>query len=77
MLSKPVSAKVIFALALVILMTWAGHTSALFVGSSQPVLTGINNAHTHVHGADKHTVAVHMRMCVVNAGQYWLARPNK
>ncbi len=28
-------------------------------------------------GADKHTVAVHMRMCVVNAGQYWLARPNK
>lgn len=50
MLSKPVSAKVIFALALVILMTWAGHTSALFVGSSQPVLTGINNAHTHVHG---------------------------
>jgi len=50
MLSKPISAKVIFALALAILMAWAGHTSALFIGVSQSVLTDNEHAHFHVHG---------------------------
>ena len=50
MLSKPLSAKVIFALALAILMAWAGHTSALFMGSSQPAGSGYDGAHSHTHG---------------------------
>ena len=50
MLSKPISTKVIFALALAILMAWAGHTSALFMGSSQPGWSGNDGAHVHVHG---------------------------
>jgi len=49
MLSKPISAKVIFALALAILMAWAGHTSALFIGASQSVLA--DNEHAHCDGA--------------------------
>jgi len=50
MLSKPISAKVIFALALAILMAWAGHTSALFMGSSQPAWSSNNDAHSNAHG---------------------------
>lgn len=50
MLSKAISTKVIFALALAILMAWAGHTSALFMGSSQPAWSGNDNAHSHAHG---------------------------
>ena len=50
MLSKPISTKVIFALALAILMAWAGHTSALFMGSSQPTWGGNDGAHSHAHG---------------------------
>ncbi|WP_339081567.1 hypothetical protein [Pseudomonas sp. TMP9] len=49
MLSKPISAKVIFALALAILMAWAGHTSALFMGASQPAGSGNAGAHSHAH----------------------------
>ena|SRR3990167_991729 len=49
MLSNPISTKVIFALALAILMAWAGHTSALFMGSSQPAGSGNDGAHAHVH----------------------------
>jgi hypothetical protein len=49
MLSKPISTKVIFALALAILMAWAGHTSALFMGASQPAGSGSDGAHSHVH----------------------------
>jgi hypothetical protein len=45
MFSKPISTKVIFAFALAILMAWAGHTSALFMGASQPA-----GAHSHTHG---------------------------
>lgn len=50
MLSKAISIQVIFALALAILMAWAGHTSALFMGSSQPFLSGNDDAHSHIHG---------------------------
>lgn len=53
MLSNPISTKVIFALALAILMAWAGHTSALFMGSSQPALGGNDGAHSHAHGDDE------------------------
>lgn len=50
MLSKPISAKVIFALALAILMAWAGHTSALFIGASQSILADNEHSHFHAHG---------------------------
>lgn len=50
MLSKPVSTKVIYALALAILMAWAGHTSALPAGSSQSSWGGNDNV--HVYGDD-------------------------
>lgn len=50
MLSKPISTKVIFALLLAIMMAWAGHTSALFMGASQPAWGGNGGAHTHTHG---------------------------
>jgi hypothetical protein len=49
MLSKPIRTKVIFGLALAILMAWAGHTSALFMGSSQSVLNSTDSAHSHTH----------------------------
>ncbi|PHR17908.1 MAG: hypothetical protein COA41_11460 [Sphingopyxis sp.] len=49
--SKPISAKVIFALALVILMTWVGHSSALVNGASPP-------AHAHSHGNDAPTCTI-------------------
>jgi hypothetical protein len=48
-LGKPINAKVIFALALAILMAWAGHTSALLVGSSQPTLSGGGSTQSHAH----------------------------
>ncbi|HBO5919409.1 TPA: cytochrome ubiquinol oxidase subunit I, partial [Pseudomonas aeruginosa] len=35
MFSKTISIKVIFALALAILMAWAGHSSVLLVGTTQ------------------------------------------
>jgi hypothetical protein len=50
MFSNPISTKVIFALALAILMAWAGHTSALFMGASQPAWSGNGGAHSHAHG---------------------------
>ena len=49
MLSKPISSKVIFALALAILMAWAGHTSVLFMGASQPAGSSNDDAHSHAH----------------------------
>lgn len=49
MLSRPISTQVIFALALAILMAWAGHTSALFMGSSQPASSGNDGTHSHAH----------------------------
>ena len=50
MLSKPISTQVIFVLALAILMAWAGHTSALFMGASQSAWSGNDGTHAHVHG---------------------------
>lgn len=49
MLGKSINAKVIFALALAIFMAWAGHASAVLVGSSQTAVSG-DGAHTHAHG---------------------------
>ena len=49
MLSKPISTRVIFAIALAILMAWAGHTSALFMGASQPAEGNSGGAHSHAH----------------------------
>lgn len=63
MLSKPISAKVIFALALAILMAWAGHTSALFMGASQSAGSGSDGAHAYVH--DEGAFA-----CAACAGHY-------
>lgn len=51
MLSKPISAKVVFALALAMLMAWSGHTSALFTGASQSVQADKDPAHSHAHHA--------------------------
>jgi cytochrome bd-type quinol oxidase subunit 1 len=50
MLSRPISTNVFFALALAILMAWAGHTSALFLGSSQPAWMANDGTHSHAHG---------------------------
>ena len=50
MLSKAISTQVIFALALAILMAWVGHTSALFMGASQPAWNSNDGAHSHAHG---------------------------
>jgi hypothetical protein len=47
MFSKPISAKVIFALALAILLAWAGHTSALYAGASKSELGGNHEVHSH------------------------------
>ncbi|WP_339081560.1 hypothetical protein [Pseudomonas sp. TMP9] len=63
MLSKPISTQVIFVLALAILMAWAGHTSALFMGASQPAGSGNTSVHSHVH--DDGTFA-----CAVCADHY-------
>jgi hypothetical protein len=59
MLSNPISTKVIFGLALAILMAWAGHTSALFMGSTPSVLSVSGSAHSHSH-EDAVTCAVCM-----------------
>ena len=50
MFSKPISSKVIIALALAIFMAWAGHTSALYMGASQPTLSGNPGVQSHAHG---------------------------
>lgn len=50
MLSNPISTKVIVALALAILMAWAGHTSTLVMGSSQSAWGSNGGAHSHAHG---------------------------
>ncbi|AAN68578.1 hypothetical protein KUT41_18985 [Pseudomonas aeruginosa] len=63
MLSNPISTKVIFALALAILIAWAGHTSALFMGSSQPVGSGNNGAHSHTHGDEALACAAYGDHC--------------
>ena len=63
MLSKPISTQVIFALALAILMAWAGHTSALFMGSSQPALGGNDGAHSHAHGDETLACAAYGDHC--------------
>jgi hypothetical protein len=55
--SKPISAKVIFALALVTLMAWVGHTAALVTGASQPAW-GDEHAHAHSHGNDVPTCSI-------------------
>ncbi|MFP5424001.1 MAG: hypothetical protein ACLGID_21430 [Gammaproteobacteria bacterium] len=65
MLSKPISAKVIFALALAILMAWAGHTSALFMGANQSAGNGSDGAYAHAHAHDDGAFA-----CAACAGHY-------
>ena len=57
--SKPISAKMIFALALVILMAWVGHSSALVNGASPPAWGDKHaHAHSHSHGNDFPTCAI-------------------
>ncbi|MFZ2320164.1 MAG: hypothetical protein WAW12_09880 [Pseudomonas sp.] len=63
MLSKPISTQVIFALALAILMAWAGHTSALFMGSSQQALGGDDTVHAHTHGDEALACAAYGDHC--------------
>lgn len=63
MLTNPISTKVIFALPLAILMAWAGHTSALFMGSSQPSLSGNDSAHSHAHGYETQACAAYGDHC--------------
>ncbi|NMZ67979.1 hypothetical protein SAMN05216370_1771 [Pseudomonas peli] len=63
MLSNPISTKVIFALALAILMAWAGHTSALFMGSSQQALDGNDTIHPHTHGDEALACAAYGDHC--------------
>jgi cytochrome bd-type quinol oxidase subunit 1 len=52
MLGNPIKAKVIFALALAILMAWAGHTSALVMGSTQPILSASDGTQPEAHDND-------------------------
>lgn len=63
MFSKPISIKVIFALALAILMAWAGHTSALLMGSSQQTWEGDDTGHSHTHGDEKLACAAYGDHC--------------
>ena len=63
MLSHPVSTKVIFALALAIMMAWAGHTSALFMGSSQQAWDGGDTDHSHTHGDEALACAAYGDHC--------------
>lgn len=63
MLSRPISAKVIFALALAIMMAWAGHTSALFTGASQQAWDGGDTAHSHSHGDEALACAAYGDHC--------------
>jgi hypothetical protein len=39
-----------FVLALVMLVTWAGHIFALVTGASQRTWSGEDRAHSHTHG---------------------------
>ncbi|WP_181298966.1 hypothetical protein [Pseudomonas sp. Q2-TVG4-2] len=50
MRTKPVSVHMMFAFALVMLMAWAGHTSALFMGASQSAWSGKDSVQSHIHG---------------------------
>ncbi len=63
MLSKPISAKVIFALALAISMAWAGHTSALFMGASQQAWDGGDTVHSHTDGDEALACAAYGDHC--------------
>lgn len=63
MLSNPLSTKVVFAVALAILMAWAGHTSALLTGGSQAAWSADDAAHAHAHGDGAF-------VCVVCADHY-------
>lgn len=63
MLSNPISTKVIFALALAILMAWAGHTSALFMGSSPQAWDGNDTVHSHAHGDEALACAAYGDHC--------------
>jgi hypothetical protein len=63
MLCNPISTKVIFALALAILMAWAGHTSALFMGSSQQAWDGDDTVHSHTHGDEALACAAYGDHC--------------
>ncbi len=63
MLSKPISTQLIFALALAILMAWAGHTSALFMGSSQQAWEGGDTIHAHTHGDEALACAAYGDHC--------------
>jgi hypothetical protein len=63
MRSNPISTKVIFALALAILMAWAGHTSALFMGASQQAWDEDNTIHSHTHGDEKLACAAYGDHC--------------
>ncbi|WP_341303290.1 hypothetical protein [Pseudomonas sp. TMP25] len=63
MFSKPISIKVIFALALAILMAWAGHTSALYMGSSQQAWADGNTIHPHTHGDETPVCAAYGDHC--------------
>lgn len=63
MLSKPISTQVIFTLALAILMAWAGHTSALFMGSSPQALGGDDTVHAHTHADEARACAAYGDHC--------------
>lgn len=64
MLNKPISTKVIFALALAILMAWVGHTSALFMGASQQAWDGGGDTiHWHSQGDEALTCAAYGDHC--------------
>ncbi len=63
MLSKPISTQVIFALALAALMAWAGHTSALFIGSSQQAFGGDDTVHAHTHADEALACAAYGDHC--------------
>lgn len=63
MFSNPISTKVIFALVLAILMAWAGHTSALFMGSSQQAWDGDEAIHSHTHGDEARACAAYGDHC--------------
>jgi hypothetical protein len=61
--SNPVSTKVSFALALAILMAWAGHTSALFMGSGPQARDAHDTIHTHTQGGEALACAAYGDHC--------------
>ncbi len=63
MLGKSIITKVLFALALAILIAWAGHTSALFMGSSQQPWIDDSTIHSHTYGDEKLTCATYGDHC--------------